>query len=384
MSKKKKNFQPHKGNKVNQSEFKFVDEFNTWRQTCQGISGAAMQVKNVPNLYMFLKTHMMNNIRAGSRNKGRDGEGAIEFIEFIEAIVDNDLFDSEHEQIIKEQAKTLESYYREGSDAGGKGPARDPAFILFTEVDKTKTGQKKRPRTVQGHYATEWYAKRNKGVTKVPDEWLAHVIDIDGFEGGNPPHQALFSKVKTKFANPRGLLWIMKQAVEDLDDMEIEVDVVKIPTDVDGEDIDGIRSVEIFFNRIVRDNNYWNAGGRLLTNKIRSELKATNFEIKPNAKEQALARKIANLGEEGKKDSLAGTVSGITLTALPIINLVDRALKRKNTNKAPNGFRAWQSDRRTGFDYRKTARQKFGEDTGRYRPEQKVISKMWQQLLWRD
>ena len=383
MSKKKKNFQPHKGNKVNQSEFKFVDEFNTWRQTCQGISGAAMQVKNVPNLYMFLKTHMMNNIRAGSRNKGRDGEGAIEFIEFIEAIVDNDLFDSEHEQIIKEQAKTLESYYREGSDAGGKGPARDPAFILFTEVDKTKTGQKKRPRTVQGHYATEWYAKRNKGVTKVPDEWLAHVIDIDGFEGGNPPHQALFSKVKTKFANPRGLLWIMKQAVEDLDDMEIEVDVVKIPTDVDGEDIDGIRSVEIFFNRIVRDNNYWNAGGRLLTNKIRSELKATNFEIKPNAKEQALARKIANLGEEGKKDSLAGTVSGITLTALPIINLVDRALKRKNTNKAPNGFRAWQSDRRTGFDYRKTARQKFGEDTGRYRPEQKVISKMWQQVLWR-
>ena len=383
MSKKKKNFQPHKGNKVNQSEFKFVDEFNTWRQTCQGISGAAMQVKNVPNLYMFLKTHMMNNIRAGSRNKGRDGEGAIEFIEFIEAIVDNDLFDSEHEQIIKEQAKTLESYYREGSDAGGKGPARDPAFILFTEVDKTKTGQKKRPRTVQGHYATEWYAKRNKGVTKVPDEWLAHVIDIDGFEGGNPPHQALFSKVKTKFANPRGLLWIMKQAVEDLDDMEIEVDVVKIPTDVDGEDIDGIRSVEIFFNRIVRDNNYWNAGGRLLTNKIRSELKATNFEIKPNAKEQALARKIANLGEEGKKDSLAGTVSGITLTALPIINLVDRALKRKNTYKAPNGFRAWQSDRRTGFDYRKTARQKFGEDTGRYRPEQKVISKMWQQVLWR-
>jgi len=383
MSKKKKNFQPHKGNKVNQSEFKFVDEFNTWRQTCQGISGAAMQVKNVPNLYMFLKTHMMNNIRAGSRNKGRDGEGAIEFIEFIEAIVDNDLFDSEHEQIIKEQAKTLESYYREGSDAGGKGPARDPAFILFTEVDKTKTGQKKRPRTVQGHYATEWYAKRNKGVTKVPDEWLAHVIDIDGFEGGNPPHQALFSKVKTKFANPRGLLWIMKQAVEDLDDMEIEVDVVKIPTDVDGEDIDGIRSVEIFFNKIVRDNNYWNAGGRLLTNKIRSELKATNFEIKPNAKEQALARKIANLGEEGKKDSLAGTVSGITLTALPIINLVDRALKRKNTNKAPNGFRAWQSDRRTGFDYRKTARQKFGEDTGRYRPEQKVISKMWQQVLWR-
>jgi|TARA_R100000482_G_scaffold124390_1_gene77055 hypothetical protein len=390
MSKKKKNFQPHKGNKVNQSEFKFVNEFNTWRQTCQGISGDAMQVKNVPNLYMFLKTHMMNNIRAGSRNKGRDGEGAIEFIEFIEAIVDNDLFDGEHEQIIREQAKTLESYYREGSDAGGKGPARDPAFILFTEVERTKTGQKKRPRTVQGHYATEWYAKRNKGVTKVPDEWLAHVIDIDGFEGGNPPHQALFSKVKTKFANPRGLLWIMKQAVEDLDDMEMEVEIGSIPPQFDDE-IDGIRSVEEFFNKIVRDTNYWNAGGRLLTNKVRSELKATDFKIKPNAKEQALARKVAKLGEEGKKDSLSGTVTGIKLTALPIINLVDRALKRKNTNKAPNGFRAWQQDRKTGFDYRKTAKEAFpktfDEPKGRgfrMKPNQKVISKMWQQLLWRE
>ena len=169
--------------------------------------------------------------------------------------------------------------------------------------------------------------------------------------------------------------------------MEMEVEIGSIPPQFDGE-IDGIRSVEEFFNKIVRDTNYWNAGGRLLTNKVRSELKATNFQIKPNAKEQALARKIGQLGEEGKKDSLSGTVTGIKLTALPIINLVDRALKRKNTNKAPNGFRAWQSDRRTGFDYRKTAREKYPktyqDDDFKLKPNQKVISKMWQQLLWRE
>ena len=71
----------------------------------------------------------------------------------------------------------------------------------------------------------------------------------------------------------------------------------------------------------------------------------------------------------------------LTATALPIIGLVDRALKRANTNKAPNGFRAWQNARKGGFDYRKTAREKFGEDTGKYKPDAKVISKMWQQLM---
>ena len=117
--------------------------------------------------------------------------------------------------------------------------------------------------------------------------------------------------------------------------------------------------------------------------KLREELKATDFQVKGNSKEQTLARKITNIGKEGQKDSLTGTITGIKLTVLPIINLVDRALKRKNTNKAPNGFRAWQSDRKTGFDYRKTRREKFGEEA-QGNLDNKVISKMWQQLLWRD
>ena len=150
MSKKKKNFQPHKGNKVNQGgRFPFIENFNTWRKTCQGVSGEKMMVKNIPNLYMFLKNHMMNNIRAKSRNKGRDGQGAIQFLEPIEAFVDNDLFTEGQAQIIKTLADTLESFYLEGSDIGNKSaPARDPAFIVFTEQDYTATGQKKRPRKV--------------------------------------------------------------------------------------------------------------------------------------------------------------------------------------------------------------------------------------------
>ncbi len=380
MSKKKKNFQPHKGNKVNQGgEFPFIDNFNTWRKNCQSVSGEKLQLKNVPNLYVFLRNHMLNNIRGGSRNKGLDGQGAIQFLEVIEAFVDSDLFNEGQAQLIQQLSSTLEKMKDTGKDAGGKSPAFDPAFILFTEQEKTKTGQKKRPRTVQGHYATEWYAERNEGVTPVPKEWLA---------GKNPPHLALFSETETQFSKPKGLLYLMKEATEFLEDMELEVEVDKIPTGVDEVDLDEIKSVEAFFNDVVTNQSFWNAGGRLLTSKVRSSLQATEFEVKPN--EQKPARKITNVGKEDEKDSLTGNVVSfkLTATALPIINLVDRALKRKNTNKAPNGFRAWQGDRKGGFDYRKTAREKYPDtyqdDDFKLNPNQKVISKMWQQLLWRD
>jgi len=390
MSKKKKNFQPHKGNKVNQGgTFPFIENYKLWRKTCQGISGADMHTKHIDNLYLFLKNHMKNNIRAGSRNKGRDGQGAIQFLEIIDTFVDTEgLFQEGQAQMIKDQAATLESFFLEGKDAGGKGPARDPAFILFTETEKTARGQKKTGRKVQGHYATEWYVKRNKGATQAPDEFFAHINSPEN-SGGNPPHQALFSKSKTKYANPKGLLWLMKEATEYLDEeMDMEVIVDTIPDGVDEVDLDEIKSVEAFFNDVVRNESFWNAGGRLLTRKVRASLQATEFEVKPN--EQKPARKITNVGKEDERDSLTGDVVSfkLTATATPILNLVDRALKRKNTNKAPNGFRAWQSDRKTGFDYRKTAREKYPEtyqdDDFKLNPNQKVISKMWQQLLWRD
>lgn len=371
---KKKNIKDFKGNKVSQGgTFPFIENFKTWRETCQSISGEQLQVKSVPNLYMFLKSHMMGNIREGSRNKNLDGQGAIQFIEVIETFVDNDFFTEGQAEIIETLSSKLDDMKGTGEDAGGKGPAFDPAFILFTEQDKTSTGEKKAPRSVQGHYATPWYAERNEGVTAVPPEWLA---------GENPPHQALFSETKTKFSNPKGLLYLMKEASEFLDDVEIGVTVQNKPS-VEDNEIDGIASVEAFFNKVASTSSYWNTGGKLLTNKLRAELKATDFQVKGNSKEQTLARKITNIGKEGQKDSLTGTITGIKLTVLPIINLVDRALKRKNTNKAPNGFRAWQSDRKTGFDYRKTRREKFGEEA-QGNLDNKVISKMWQQLLWRD
>ena len=101
-------------------------------------------------------------------------------------------------------------------------------------------------REVQGHYATEWYAERNEGVAAVPKEWLA---------GNNPPHQALFSG-KTKFAKPKGLLYIMKEAENMEQETDLEVEVDAIPSGVDEVDIDEIDSVEKFFNGVIKNTAF--------------------------------------------------------------------------------------------------------------------------------
>jgi len=377
---KKKNPSNHNGNKVIQGdgdEFKFVKDYKTWRTHCQGIGSGALQVKHIPNLYVMLKNHMKGNIRSGSRNNNPslDGQGAIQFLDVIDSFIDSaDLFTNAQAFLIKNMAKTLAAMKDTGKDAGGSSPAFDPAFILFTEGRTAGTGQRRKGKTVQGHYATEEYAKNNEGVTAVPADWLA---------GNNPPHQALFSETKTQFANPKGLLYIMQDAMELLDDLEITAEVDRIPEGVDAVDIDEIDSVEKFFGEVIKNAAYWSNGGKLLVNKVRAQLQSTDFPVKPS--EQGPVREITNLGKKDEKDAIAGTVTSfrLTSTATPIINLVDRALKRANTNKAPNGYRAWQNTTKRGFDYRKTRREKFGEEA-QGNLDNKVISKMWQQLLWRN
>lgn len=388
MVKEKKNFNPFKGNKINQKlkNSKFVEEFNTWRAHCQGISGDAMFTKNVPNLYVFLKRHFVAPfVRTGSRNVPFTGEGANELLEIIEKAVDDDLFTVGNARIIKQLATVLKEYENTGEDAGGTGIAADPAFILFTQSVKGSGGDKLRDRKIQGHWNPA-----------APDDWFVHT-GIGGKEG-NPPHQALFSENKTEFANPRGLLYIMEDATKEFNNKntdgfaDIEVEVDAIPEGFDATDFEGISEIEKYFDKVVRNTAFWNAGGRLLVNKLRKDFQAQTFRLME--KDQEIIRELARLGKRDDPKSIAGKVTEfrLTATALPLLTLVDRALKRKGTNKAPNGYRAWQNSRKTGFDYRKTAAEVYGTkerpksgkgSKTQMKPTQRVISKMWQSRLWR-
>ena len=301
MVKEKKNFNPYKGNSLNQilTNSKFVEEFNTWRTHCQGVSGDAMKVKNVPNLYVFLKRHFVSPlVRGGSGNSGFTGEGANELLTVIENAVDNDLFTVGNAKIIKQLATVLKEWENTGDDAGGTGIAADPAFILFTESVKGIRG-KLRDKKVQGHYMTEAYA----GADKVPDEWLA---------GNNPPHQALYAEGKTDFANPRGLLYIMQDATKGINQRntegfaDIEAEVDEIPEGFEADDFEQIGAIEEYFNKAIKNTAFWSAGGKLQVAKLRKDFQAQTFTLKP--KDQDTIRELLRLGKTTDNDAIAGKV----------------------------------------------------------------------------
>ena len=102
-------------------------------------------------------------------------------------------------------------------------------------------------------------------------------------------------------------------------------------------DLDEIKSVEDFFNGVIKNTAYWSNGGKLLVNKVRAELQGTDFTVNPGNKEQRRIRQITNVGLEEQRDALVGTLISfkLTATATPIIDLVDRALKRANKTTSP-------------------------------------------------
>ena len=393
----KKNFKDHKGNKVNQKiKSNFVEEYKQWRDNCESISGDALFMESSINLLEFLKNHFDPKLvrqpnpesgGEGSRNLPfADSEGVRLLFDQIEEAVDGkELFDELDAQIMVSLSDVLNKYKDTGEDAGGKGLAADPKFILFTEPVYDRNNKKIGEQQVQGHYRTEAYEKRT-GKTAAPSDWLANVGD----SGGNPPHQALYSETSGEFSKPRGLYYILRDAVADSgkdfqEFAENEVKINTLPSSVDAKDLEKVNPIEKYFDKVVRNKAFWK-GGRLITSKLIKDFQNQVFQIRPA--DQNKVREIAQLGKLKDKDAILGKVStiqftgGARLTTLPLLTLVDNALKRKNTNKAPDDYRAWQGERKTGFDYRKTAKEAFGDKAGK-NPDRKVISKMWQQHLWR-
>jgi len=362
---KKKRQAKFQGNTFNQNldSIKFAKDYQTWKDNCQGISGQTLMVENVPSLYDFLFTHVFGNIRPNSVNSDKEGQGAREALQVIEGIIDGGLIREQEIFVVDAMADVLEAL---------QDTSLDPKDILFTEFTTTRGGRRRRKVKVRGHYRTENYEKKT-GKKATPPEWRA---------GNNPPHQALFSETETQFAKPKGLLHIMRDAKDELKDIIIdELEIEEVRGGAPPRDYENISAIEDYFDKVIKNTAFWSAGGKLLVNKVRQDLQSRTFKLMN--KDQDIVANLARFNAEGKKQKPAGTIREfrLTSTATPIIELVNNALKRAGTNKAPNGYRAWQNARKRGFDYRKTAREKFGD--GAKSPDMKVISKMWQARLWR-
>lgn len=365
------------GNTFEQDFFnlKFIQEYVDWKNNCQSISGESIGVKNIPTLWDFLIVHIIDdNVRSTSINRrtGRIGEGGIEALTAIEAIIQEGVLTKLDIQNIKNLAGDLKDL---------QDSTLDPKLIVFTETTYDKAGNVKGERDLAGHYRTPEYVKRRKKAGK--HDGLPAVTSGWYLGGGNPPSFALFGG-DAKYASPRPLLKIM----EDISDSAgregrgfgIEnLEIKNIKGSNQAERMAGIRSIEAFFDKAIKNKSYWK-GGRLLVKKLLSAFNSEVFRVTP--REETTVRRLSGLGT-GEK-AIAGSIKEVKfevgqVSAKPIIDMVNAALVRAGTNKAADGFRAWQNTSRTGFDYRKTRKEVYGEGTRS--PDSKVISKKWTDYL---
>jgi len=381
----KKKIIEYNGMKVNQPllRYKFVKEFTDWVKATQSITGSTMKVKNIPTLYDFFKLHLKDvgsNVREGSRNKssGSVNEGTFEVLQELENIIKKRYLsksDALYTEILYED---LEEMKGTGSDIGGDGKALDPAFIVFSHKRYDKKGRAKNPDVYYGHYADEEYAEKNK-VPQADSHWLA---------GENIPHQALFSEKKGKDFPTRGLMYILKDARESIENEKIEVDDVPIG-EGDYKDWEKISGIESFFNKVVRSSSYWK-DGRLLISAVRKEFESLDFKL--NDKESKLVESMTKLNA---KEAPAGKLGMVRLSSSPevVVFLTKSALERKTKEvpkKAPDGKPAWQNQikGKSGFDFRTQGNQDITQEVKTKRLARELAKipeiKRYAQSLLRD
>ena len=208
--KTKKNEMTINGNTIVQNfdDLRFVKDYLKWKNNVTGISGDSMGVKKIPTLWDFLDTHIFDNIREESVNAGKDGEGVTKVLTAIEGIMeDRQFLQADYEDLV-------EAYnaLREMEDNKTSGMKLDPKLIVFTEKTYDASGQVSGETDLLGHYRTDEYVKRRKKNPKNEGELPA--VDSGWYSGtGNPPSFALFSKTSTPWSEPKGLVYILEDLV---------------------------------------------------------------------------------------------------------------------------------------------------------------------------
>ena len=382
VKKTKKNQRKINGNTFTQQfeNIQFVKDYKAWKDNCEGVSGEAMGVENIPTLWDFLDKHIIAPfVRDESVNSGKDdgSEGALTVLDGIESIMEGEVIeDGEIDDLQK-----LYDYLREIEDNKGPGDLQlDPKRIFFTDRVYDDDGKVVGTEDVFGHYKTKNYVKGRKLKNK---DYAGEAVDEGWYSGtGNPPSFALFGGNAT-FAKPKGLVQILDDALKALKPSkgkpaktQIDVEIVNLSGRNAINKLAGVASVERYFDKAINNQMFWaEKSGKLLVNKLLADVKTKQFEVSP--KEENAVKEAAGAGDK----TPAGRIKTfkINSTGTPIIRFIQAALQRANKKKAPDGYRAWTSGKQ--FDYRKTAKEVFGEDTGRYAPDAKVISKSWAEIL---
>ena len=315
---------------------KFKKNWDSWLSSIN--KDAGMQSGSLKD---FLNSHIKNP-REGSSDLNAEYDGAYEILDSIGGILSVSNIVNSAEIALLEG---LHSFLEE--QEGGRF---DPANILFH--DKVyRRGKVIERIPVYGHWKTKLFVKNNKKYgSAVKPSWYSSSENT----AKPPPHLALYSTGSSTFSEPKGLMYILEDAIKELKTLPTIVTVRQVRNKgVLGE----FPQVKQYLEGLM--NGTYFKEGKIQGKAIVNALSTQTFEVN-DEKQRKMVRDIAGLPEK----KVVGKIVQFRVETTPaVVELIYRESKKRKAG----GFYI------TGKTMDK-----------RPRKDGQPIAKSWLNVLWRD
>jgi hypothetical protein len=204
-----------------------------------------------------------------------------------------------------------------------EGTVYDPGRMKYTEKKYNAKGEIVERVAVYGHWATAYFTERTEGKygDAVDPSWYSYGEGI----GKNPPHLAIYSATSTDYSKPKGLLYIIEDAIKELGKMEVVVHIRKVSPPGDLLKLPQVRQ----YLESLMTGSYF-PEGKLKASAIKNALRSQKFKVSEG--QEQMVRQLAKVTEE----EVAGDVTHFTLEMTPAV--IERIYMASSKKKAGGYF----------------------------------------------
>jgi len=304
MPRMKKKTKTKNGNTAEQElkSTNFFKEFQEWKEL-EGVGFILRHGIKAPNT--VTRRTGMETVEGSSRGHRDHLPRLMEIMDYDDFIGDKEI------EYIEAYVKFIDA---------AKGTKADPAMIPYHTNIYDKAGKLVGKKKVYGHWKTAEfvkYSKKFKGDSPVPSSWYSYDINKPPTP---PPHQVIYSK-----QNPKGLKYILEDALEELGDADLKFEITRVSNP---KELYKLSQVKQFLESqltpaLVKE-------GVINAKAIAGKLASQKFGVTGEA-EEAIVRRLSGFSEE----EVAGDVEEFTIKVSATV--VERAYLA-STKKKVGGF----------------------------------------------
>jgi len=256
------------GVKITVEDLRISQPFLNWKNKCESLSGDDIGTKEESgSLYEQITQHVNDMVRRReSKNDGTDGA----------FILLNDISDILQEPYpASKEVKELRRFIEKLDEFRVADSTLNPRNTLFREhEDYAKVRGKVVPRgkkvEIYGHYRTPQFKAKTGAEWSAPSSWASREKN----RATPPYYQALFG-TGTEGLGITGLYYIIEQAIEDIEEAEVDLTITNIGLI---NKLTKLSTLGSYLNNILKNPEFYTEDS-LDSAKIARHLKVTPFEV---------------------------------------------------------------------------------------------------------